>query len=102
MLPPSVTVLGHHFSVVPMENPDDHSYGEMDGEGGVIRINTSHGPEDQRRTLFHECIHAAFYVSGWSQVFSTNREEAIVRLIENALWPLVRDTFYYPVNNWVK
>lgn len=93
MLPSEVTVLGHVFKVVPMENPSDDDYGEMKGEESRIGINISHSLEDQRKTLFHECIHAAFYVSGWSQVLSHNKEEAIVRLIENALWPLINSAF---------
>lgn len=93
MLPSEVTVLGHRFAVEPMESPEDGEYGEMHGEAAIIRINTSHKFDDQRRTLFHECLHAAFYVSGWSQVFSTSREEALVRLIENAIWPLISPYF---------
>lgn len=86
-LPESVQIFGRQFKVVVTNLKGLH--GECDPDKNIIRIHQGVGVESAKQTLFHEAVHAAFAVSGQSELLKEEQEEAIVRMIENAFLHIV-------------
>ena len=66
---------------------DGDNWGHYDGDEQQITIYLKDN-KDPMSTLFHECLHAAFGISGQKQHMTTEQEEAYVRCIEKGLYPL--------------
>jgi Zn-dependent peptidase ImmA (M78 family) len=86
-LPKSLLISGHKFIVECSEL--EEMYGDCDVQQRKIRINSSKSSEKQWETLFHEVIHAILGISGHSELLKEDGEEALTRLLEHQLWPLV-------------
>lgn len=97
-LPKSVMILGQRFKVKVEDLMTEHSlYGSTVAREQIIKVDKALSSEQQRQTLFHECVHAALGVSGVTEVLSSKDidiEEAVVTAIENGLWPLVRNSWF--------
>jgi len=85
-LPEKITILGYHIKVKAASLEEDH--GQYDGDTKTIKIDISPA-NNWGSTLFHESLHASLDISGVSEVLGSRTEEAVVRCIENALWPLI-------------
>lgn len=85
-LPSKLAILGIVYKV---------KYVSLDGELGncnpdtrIINIDKDQSVDDARSTLLHEALHAAFAVSGQSELFRKDHEEAVVRMLEAFLFPV--------------
>jgi len=89
-------IAGQNFTVEYTSNIDSQDYGEMLCLEKKIRINTAKNPDTWESTLFHEALHGALETSGLDEILKDNIDEAIVKAIENALWPVLkfREEFY--------
>ena len=65
------------------------AHGDTDIENRIIRIDASVPIEEQKQILFHECLHAVLFLGGQTEDISEEKEEALVRCIENLLWPSI-------------
>lgn len=83
MIPDHVTIGGKRIEVI--EDPDLAEYGTFSPDEWVIRLGPS-ARVNQFETLRHEMIHACFAISGMSHL-RRFEEEAIVRCLENLLFP---------------
>ena len=83
-LPEKIIVLGQEFTVKLSPDMMEGDYGNCLGMEYLIKISDKLSPEIAAQTLFHEAIHAAFYVSGIAEIVTNKQEEAIVVMIENA------------------
>lgn len=90
MIPTEVTIGGVCFKVVLA---DCDGCGEFDATAETITISAGDSYGAQRKTLFHEALHAALYVSGQSERLSPKQEESLVVALEHSLWPLVNGGF---------
>lgn len=95
-LPKSVSILGREWEVRTEERSEEdlRCFGETEMLANVIHIYTRpHGDYphagSQQATLFHECIHAALATSGMSALIKGKVEEALIRVIEEGVFPLV-------------
>ena len=79
-----VTVLGTEIEVRVEELQDLH--GHFDADKLLIRMDTKR--KQQSETFLHEVMHAALFVSGLTEIMGEEREEAVVRCLEHALFPL--------------
>lgn len=86
-LPRAISILGREFSVAVTNLK--HLHGDMDDDKSLIRIHQNLSIEEARTTLFHEAVHAAFFVSGHKEMLKEEQEEAIVRMIEHAFYKIV-------------
>lgn len=90
-LPSSLCILGVKFNVAWNHDFDDEkeeTFGDTHVLGKKIRIGTRcHTSSDRASTFFHEALHAALGVAGYSEMLGTKQEEALVTCIENALYP---------------
>ncbi len=86
-LPESVNIFGRDIKVKITNLKGTH--GDFDADLGEIRIHQNSTKENANNTLFHECIHAALYISGQKELLSADQEEALVRAIEHGLAHLV-------------
>lgn len=89
--PTKVSVLGTIYTVkylVPRSM--DGNLGSTDTDAKLIKIRkpTPDTIEIAQSTLLHEMIHAALHQSGLSQLLSEKNEEAIVRMLEDFMFPL--------------
>lgn len=91
VLPTTITVLGHDFSVKwNHEFENDESFGDTCYEDRAIRIGTKCDTAEKRAaTLLHEICHAAIGVTGLEHMLGDKLEEAVVSGLENALYPLL-------------
>ena len=85
-LPKHINILGYKIPIKLTSLDENH--GEYSTEPRVIKINDEPS-HDWGSTLFHESLHASLEISGLREMFGPEKEEAIVRCIENALWPLI-------------
>jgi len=67
----------------------DECDGLTHGAREEIEISSRLPTHRQLRTLFHEVIHGALYVSGQAESLAERQEEAIVLALEYKLWGLV-------------
>jgi Zn-dependent peptidase ImmA (M78 family) len=86
-IPASIQISGHDFAIETSEL--EEMYGDCDVQQRKIRINSAKSLEKQWETLFHEVIHAILGISGHSELLKEDGEEALTRLLEHQLWPLV-------------
>jgi hypothetical protein len=63
--------------------------GETDVVHRIIKLNGDLPPHIQLQTLWHECIHAALYITGKSELMDHMQEEALVLALEYSLYPLI-------------
>jgi Zn-dependent peptidase ImmA (M78 family) len=91
----SIKIGGYVFAVKYVADLKDDQgqplHGETDTSTRVIKINTNDSHDMQAQTLFHECLHAALYVTGQASVLSEAAEEGIVLAIDHMLWPLLKE-----------
>lgn len=55
----------------------------------MIKIHQELNKEEALSTLFHESLHAAFGVSGQSDLLKMEQEEGIVQMLESAFREVV-------------
>lgn len=89
-IPRTVMIGGRRWKVAWDDLGDD--WGQCDGDERKItlclmRIRTI---DQARETLAHEMTHAALSMGGLSQVLGPETEEAVVRCLDNLLWPAVK------------
>lgn len=63
-------------------------YGEFDTRTETIRLLTDQPVNLRRKTLVHECLHAYFYISGYTELLDSvddSLEEGICRSFEQAM-----------------
>ena len=81
-IPPTITVGGMKFKIVFKDMED---YGEMDFDKKIISIRNGLSPEDH---------HAALGVSGLSNILDCeNTEEALVRIVDYMVMPVVKQEY---------
>jgi hypothetical protein len=73
------------------EDGTDNNFGETLGDERTIKINlTNHNSDDEiERTLLHEIIHATLFMGGQNENLG-DREEGVVRCLENGLSQLYK------------
>jgi hypothetical protein len=76
----------------------DGLHGLCDFDKRTILVNEDSTPEEKAVTLFHETLHMTFAISGMAYTLEDKQEEAIVRCIENGLWPLLKDMWTNSTN----
>lgn len=83
----NLKIMGQNIKV-KREKLDDGDYGDY--KEYVIRISSSLVDIDEvRSTLLHESMHAILHVTGHSERFRNNDEEALVWALETGLYPLL-------------
>ena len=96
-LPPTITVGGMKFKIEFREMDD---YGEMDFDKKIISIRKGLSIEDQLDTLIHEVHHAALGISGLSNILDCeNTEEALVRIVDYMVIPIVKEEYKKYINS---
>lgn len=85
-IPETIDILGTSFRIILDAEMDKLEYGETQSKDYTIKLNPLHYNE-RKLTILHECIHAAFGVSGLCEILDEKMEEAIAVCIENALAP---------------
>ena len=80
-LPKSVKVMGHKIRIVFTDETDNH--GEYIHDCKLIKVNSTLPPKDQWVALYHELLHCALAISGMSEILGNDREEGVVRALEN-------------------
>lgn len=84
-LPKVVYPCGVPFKV-EIEKLPPGDMGQTLGTSRSIKLSNSEEHEEHlTATLFHEYLHAIFYVSGLSELVGHRQEEAIVTAMENSL-----------------
>ena len=92
--PKSILIAGHRvkieFSLQVSEN-----YGEWDSDGKRILIHESlrKKPREAFDTIAHEAVHAVLHFTGLHYKMEESDEEALVRMIDNLLFPVFRRLF---------
>lgn len=83
----SIKVAGHTVKLKADPKLDD--YGQCSGDGMVISVGTHafDAPKDFKETVRHELAHSALSLSGISYALPDGMEEAIVRCLDNILYP---------------
>lgn len=87
-LPESMVILGHKIKIRESPNPENHGLSDVDTL--TIYVDPDRPETDIMSTLFHETVHMVLALSGMAYLFDDRTEEAIVRCLEHALWPLVQ------------
>jgi hypothetical protein len=85
-MPKYISILGKRIQIKQVGLEENH--GEYHASPRVIKIDSS--CTDKYETLFHESLHAALEISGLRETMQNGQEEAVVRCIENALFPLIK------------
>lgn len=89
-LPSKVTILGTEYRVkTSMSIKHEGAYGETIPDKKLIKISKFDDVESSKSTLLHEMLHAALHQSGQSFLFNDKQEEALVRMFEQFLYPMV-------------
>lgn len=65
-------------------------YGETDRVRRIIRVDTTHGPQQGAETLLHEILHCVY--SMWNLPGDRDREEKFVTAIASGLATVWRDS----------
>lgn len=92
-LPKRVSLLGYSIRIVEKDLYKVH--GMADEDEKAIYIDESLSDELQQQTLFHELLHLSLRLGGvYYAIGCDDKEEAIVRNIENGLWPLIKDLWF--------
>lgn len=86
--PTSVMILGYEFEIRYVDDMPDGQQGEMTGDYRLIKIDAAQKGEELLATVMHEIIHAALFLTGWSEKLGAEEEEGIVRALEHTLAPL--------------
>lgn len=86
--PTSIMIFGRKTRIEEIEMDD---YGQYHSDINAIKIKAGLSDEEFLTTLFHECIHCCLNIGGPSFVLGRNEEEMIVRCIENALFPILKN-----------
>ncbi len=82
--PKSVTILGQRITIEYIKDyPAENALALFDSENLKITIKDTVYYD---KYLIHECVHAALYVSGLSNLLSSEMEEAICTACEHALF----------------
>ena len=94
--PKTENILGYQFSIeyVPqkhLDGTDEDVHGETYGFKKQIRIRDTLTGDDLGATLIHEYMHAILHVSGWTYALDDKVEEGLVTVLENGLWPIIKD-----------
>lgn len=76
--PKIVNICGHELKIRYRKNLKN--FGEFYGDDNEIYICND---DRWREHLLHELIHAVFYYSGHTETMEPEKEEALVRAIEN-------------------
>jgi Zn-dependent peptidase ImmA (M78 family) len=84
-----IQILGHVIEVQRIPLEDLHGF--YSSEDKLIVINSNYPIESQQQTLFHEILHASLFISGTKFLLDNKQEEAIVRALESALYPIFLD-----------
>lgn len=89
--PKSVTILGERIKISYLKDePLKDTLGLFDPQSMEIKIlDTVYWD----KTLFHEILHAALFVSGSSNLMEPREEEALVTGLEHALFSLYKRCF---------
>lgn len=89
--PTSISLAGVDFQIKYCKIAE---YGLYELEGRVIKIRNTLTDEQVFDTLMHECVHAALDMSGIAYLIDDDqKEEAIVRAIENLLFPVYKQEY---------
>ena len=89
-IPKSVTIFGYRIRVV-QKDIEEHGLSDLDAR--TIYLKESDSESEKQASLFHELIHMSLAISGLSFDLTEGKEEAIVRCLEHALWPLLKRTW---------
>lgn len=90
--PTKVSILGTIYTVKYLSARSmGDDYGETDPDNRLIRIRkpTPSTIESTQATLFHEMLHASLHQSGLTHLLSDDNEEAIVRMLEQFVFPYI-------------
>jgi hypothetical protein len=89
--PSSISVAGVDFQIKYCKISE---YGLYELEDKVIKIRNTLTDEQVFDTLMHECVHAALDMSGIAYLIDDDqKEEAIVRALENLLFPVYQQEY---------
>ena len=89
--PTSISVAGVDFQIKYSKISE---YGLYELEDKIIRIRNSLTDEQIFDTLMHECVHATLDMSGIAYMIDDDqKEEAIVRALENLLFPVYQQEY---------
>ena len=83
----TLSIGGEKFKV---SYEDIEDFGQTHFDKKLIVIRKGLSKEDSKRTLFHEAIHAALFMSGISFTFEGGQEEAVVRALDNIFYPAAK------------
>lgn len=89
-LPPSIIISGHTVTIkyIDTEDHEGDQWGDFNIDKDEIRIWTR-GCDDVEEILIHEIMHAVIGYSGLTGVLTDEQEEAICRLVQYQLYPLL-------------
>lgn len=87
----SIQIGGENFKIVYKEMED---FGFLNFDKREITIKKGMCPEETRRTIFHESIHATLAMAGMDHLIDDPcKEEAIVRSLDNIFYPTAKKIF---------
>ena len=92
MLSPLIgIVLGSEIKITQESESDmPDNMGEFLADESRIKISSKLDYNAACETLFHEMMHAAFFISGQNELLKPSHEEAIVRMLEKAMIPFIK------------
>lgn len=93
-LPEEINIGGWDIKVVIDNDMDD--YGQFQADERIIKINVIKHKSNESLfvSFYHECLHAVLFISGRHFEFEGEREEGLVRCIENILLKTMYDQIY--------
>lgn len=74
---------------MPADAKDDFGETFPDEQRIAVNVEKHKSESGVEQTMLHELIHATLYVSGHSEQLDSKQEEAIVRALENGLYPAI-------------
>lgn len=91
--PTVIEVCGWPYTIEKTTHIDENTMGELIPGEYKIKINLNKFPTDLKKseqTLFHELLHAVFEQLGWDEKFKNDEDEAMVKALEHALFPIIK------------
>ena len=86
----SVQIMGQDIKIEIKSLKD--LYGQFSADKMTISLHDKYDLDTTIQTLIHEMLHAMFAISGHSELFLDNQEEANIRMLELALRPFIDES----------
>lgn len=98
LLPESISVGGISLKIIQDKlKAGEENHGRLNWDERNIGIAPGNR-KDMWATLYHEVVHAATHVSGLFWLLGDDTEEAVVRMVEHILIPVIKELHLQEIN----